>query len=267
MTVPAAPVPTDTPPADSSDLEFAVIVARRAGELTLRHFRSSELEIVSKHDGTPVTEADKGAERLMRELIGARFPDDAVLGEEEGESPGTSGRRWVIDPIDGTKAFTHGVPLYTNLLYLEDAHGPSIGVINVPALGETVAAGRGLGCYLNDVRCSVSDRDEVADSVLCTTGFDYWDHDMLTRTRNSGLQMRTWGDGYGYALVASGRVEAMVDPIINFWDIAPCQVIIPEAGGRIGRVDGAEGPLDSCVATNGRLHDPVVAILSGSDGQ
>lgn len=256
-----------TEPAAQSDLEFAVDVARRAGELTLDHFRTTELEIIRKHDGTPVTVADQGAERLMRELIGDRFPDDAILGEEEGESAGSSGRRWVIDPIDGTKAFTHGVPLYTNLLYLEDEHGPSIGVINVPALGEMVAAGRGLGCFLNGEPCAVSSRDDVVDSVLCTTGFDYWDHDMLRRTRDSGMQMRTWGDGYGYLLVASGRVEAMVDPIINYWDIAPCQVIIPEAGGRLSRVDGGAGPLDSCVATNGVLHDRVVEILGGSDGE
>jgi len=248
----------------TSDLEFAVDVVRQAGEFTMTHFRAAELEIIRKADGSPVTLADQGAESLMRRLIGARFPDDAILGEEEGEKPGTSGRRWVIDPIDGTEAFTHGVALYSNLLYLEDEHGPAIGVINVPAIGEMVWAGRGLGCFLNDIPCRVSSKADLAGSVLSTSGFDYWDVDMLNRARQSGLQMRTWGDGYGYLLVASGRIEVMVDPAINFWDIAPCLVIIPEAGGTMSRVDGATGvEFTSCIATNGHVHDQVVTALNG----
>ncbi|MFN8053583.1 MAG: inositol monophosphatase family protein [Acidimicrobiales bacterium] len=252
-----------TVPASASDLEFAVDVVRKAGEFTLTHFRATELEIIRKEDGSPVTVADHGAEALMRELIGRRFPDDAILGEEEGDSPGTSGRRWVIDPIDGTEAFTHGVALYTNLLYMEDEHGPAIGVINVPALGETIWAGRGLGCWLNGLPCSVNDRSTLQGGVLSTSGFDYWEPEMLSGARASGMQMRTWGDGYGYMLVASGRIEAMVDPTIKFWDIAPCTVIIPEAGGTISRADGATGvELTSCVATNGVLHDQVIAALN-----
>lgn len=248
-----------------SDMEFAVDVVRRAGEFTMTHFRAAELEIIAKADGSPVTLADQGAETMMRQLISARFPDDAILGEEEGDTPGTSGRRWVIDPIDGTDAFTHGVALYSNLLYLEDEEGPAIGVINIPALGEMVWAGRGLGCYLNGIPCSVNDRTELAGSVISASGFDYWEPDMLARTRESGMKMRTWGDGYGYLLVASGRIEAMVDPVISFWDIAPCTVIIPEAGGRLSTVDGrTDTELTSCIATNGHVHDAAVAVLTGS---
>lgn len=255
---------TMTQPALTSDLEFAVDVVRQAGELTMTHFRATELEIIRKADGSPVTLADQGAEDLMRRLIEARFPDDGILGEEDGEKAGTSGRRWVIDPIDGTEAFTHGVALYSNLLYLEDAHGPAVGVIYVPAIGEMCWAGRGLGCFLNGIPCSVSSRTELAGGVMSTSGFDYWDPEMLQRSRQSGVQMRTWGDGYGYMLVASGRIEVMVDPVINFWDIAPCLVIIPEAGGTLSGVDGAnDGELTSCVATNGVLHDAAIAMLNG----
>lgn len=248
----------------SSDLEFAVDVVRQAGELTMTHFRATELEIIRKADGSPVTLADQGAEDLMRRLISARFPDDTILGEEGGEIVGTSGRRWVIDPIDGTEAFTHGVALYSNLLYLEDEHGPAVGVINIPAIGEMCWAGRGLGCFLNGIPCSVSTKGDLAGSVLSTSGFDYWDPEMLQRTRRSGMQMRTWGDGYGYLLVASGRIEVMVDPAINFWDIAPCLVIIPEAGGTLSRIDGAtDVELTSCVATNGVVHDQAIKALNG----
>lgn len=247
-----------------SDLDFAVDVVRQAGEFTMTHFRAAELEIIRKADGSPVTIADQGAEALMRRLISTRFPDDAIMGEEEGETVGSSGRRWVIDPIDGTEAFTHGVALYTNLLYLEDEHGPAVGVINVPAIGEMCWAGRGLGCFLNDIPCRVSTKTDLGGSVLSTSGFDYWDPEMLSRARQSGMQMRTWGDGYGYMLVASGRIEVMVDPIINFWDIAPCLVIIPEAGGHLSTSDGRTGvELTSCIATNGLVHDQVITALNG----
>lgn len=251
--------------ASSSDLAFAQDIVRQAGEFTLRYFRSTELAIDDKSDGSPVTEADRGAEQLLRDLITARFPDDAIKGEEFEDRPGTSGRTWVIDPIDGTKAFTRGVVTYTNLLYLEDAEGPAIGIINVPAIDEMVSAGRGLGAFLNGEPCRVNDRGDVDSAVLSCSGFDYWDPKMLMSLRDSGFQMRTWGDGYGYALVATGRIEAMVDPIINFWDIAPCTVIIPEAGGRFSTTEGLDDPkLPSFVATNGVLHDRVIAALNGN---
>ncbi|MEZ5321380.1 MAG: inositol monophosphatase family protein [Microthrixaceae bacterium] len=252
------------PPADAADLEFAVETVRRAGEFTQTYFKAAELEIISKADGSPVTAVDRGAEQMMRDLITARHPDDTVLGEENGVRPGTSSRRWVIDPIDGTVSFTHGVALYTNLLYLEDEHGPAIGVINVPALGEMIWAGRGLGCYLNGLRCSVSDRDDPVGGVISASAYEHWDGDMLDRVRRSGMRMRTWGDGYGYLLVASGRIQAMVDPAIHFWDIAPCLVVIAEAGGTLTQLDGTR-PAEptSCVATNGLIHDALLDILNG----
>ena len=137
--------------------------------------------------------------------------------------------------------------------------------VPLPGLDETIWAGRGLGCWLNGLPCSVNDRSTIQGGVLSTSGFDYWEPEMLSGARASGMQMRTWGDGYGYLLVASGRIEAMVDPTINFWDIAPCLVIIPEAGGTLSRADGAtDVELTSCVATNGVLHDQVIAALNAS---
>jgi histidinol phosphatase-like enzyme (inositol monophosphatase family) len=249
----------------SALLEFAVSVADAAGRHTLTHFRDIELSVDHKSDGSPVTVADRETESLIIERIRDAFPDDAILGEEHGELPGTSGRRWIIDPIDGTDAFTHGVSLYCSLLALEDESGPVLGTINIPALGELVAAARGVGCHFNGVRCHVDDRSTVEGSVLTTSAYDHWDHDMLTRARDSGMKMRTWGDGYGYALLATGRAQAMVDPVLAYWDVAPLRVIVPEAGGTITTLDG--DPVTgagSALATNGALHHDVLTMLNGA---
>ena len=251
-------------PIDPELLDTAVTFARQAGELTLRYFRRDDLAIDRKGDGTPVTEADRGAERLLRELIGEHFPDDGILGEEEAETPGTSGRRWIIDPIDGTKAFTHGVPLYSNLLALEDPDGIAIGVINIPALGETVAAGRGLGCFANGAPVSVNQHATIDGTYLSTSGYTPWDDACLLRAKHAGLNLRTWGDGYGYLLVATGRIEAMFDPVAELYDLAPIPVIIAEAGGRFTSLDGQEGPgHGNGLASNGLVHDELLAILNG----
>jgi histidinol-phosphatase len=251
------------PPVDPELLAFAVEIVREAGAYTLEIWRSEEFHVQRKGDGSPVTEADLGAERLMRDRIHARFPDDEILGEEHGNTVGTSGRRWVIDPIDGTDSFTHGVALYSNLLYLEDEHGPAIGVINVPAIGELGAAGRGLGATFNGMPCTVNDHSTVEGGFVSSSGFDWWEPELLEKVHRSGMHMRTWGDGYGYLLVATGRVEAMVDPIVSFWDVAACQVIISEAGGRWSTLDGSLDPhAGSFVATNGLIHDELLAALA-----
>ena len=251
-----------TPAVDRALLDEAVALAREAGRLTLEWFRTVDLAVERKGDGTPVTAADRATERLVRERLAATHPDDAIVGEEEAERAGTSGRRWIVDPIDGTKAFTHGVPLYSTLLALEDEHGSAIGVIDLPALGETVYAGRGLGCFCNGEPARVSHRDRLRGSYLTTSGFDYWSPVALMAARDSGMFLRTWGDGYGYALVATGRVEAMVDPVASTWDVAAMPVIIGEAGGTFtdfageSRIDGGSG-----LATNGPLHDEVREIV------
>ena len=256
------------PPTDQRIVDDAVAIARAAGATTLPWFRSADLVVDRKGDGTPVTAADRGAEAHVRTALAEAYPDDGIVGEEEGETPGSSGRRWFVDPIDVTKAFIRGVPLYSTLLAVEDEHGFAVGVIDLPALGETVWAGRGLGCWCDGTPARVSDHPSTRGSVLTTSGFDYWPEEALFAVRHSDLLMRTWGDGYGYALVATGRAEAMVDPTAAPYDLAPMPVILAEAGGRFtdwsgeARIDGGNG-----LATNGKVHDEVLALLTSKQGQ
>lgn len=237
-------------------------VARAAGDLTLRWFGCGDLAVETKGDGSPVTAADRAAEALVRERVAAAHPDDGVLGEEQPERVGASGRRWIVDPIDGTKAFTRGVPLYTTLLAVEDAHGVAVGVIHMPALGETLWAGRGRGAFLDGRPARVSDRATVDGAYLSTSEYAHWPRAMLLAVHGSGAAMRTWGDGYGYALVATGRVDAMVDPAAEPYDVAPMPVILSEAGGRFTSLAGHPGyDGGSGVATNGLIHDELLGLL------
>lgn len=251
------------PPLDQETLDLAVTLARTAGDRTLRWFRAEDLEVERKRDGTPVTAADRDAERYLREQLAERCPADAILGEEEDAVAGTSGRRWIIDPIDGTKAFTCGVPLYTTLLALEDEHGIAAGVIHLPALGETVWAGRGLGCWSDRGPARVHDGDDLPGAYVMSSSFDSWTPAQLAAAHDAGLILRTWGDGYGYALVATGRAAAMVDPVVAPYDVGPMPVILAEAGGRFTDLEGRdtiEG--GSGLGTNGRLHDRLLELLA-----
>jgi histidinol-phosphatase len=254
----------DAPAADPDLVHEAVELLRMAGEATLRWFRDDALTVDQKGDGTPVTQADREAERLIRTELAARHPDDGVLGEEETETPGTSGRRWILDPIDGTKAFTRGVPLYSNLLAVEDAHGIAVGVINIPALGETVWAGRGRGCFANGVPAHVSTTSELSRAYVSTSGLGPWSDAAILALHHSGASLRTWGDGYGYVLVATGRIDAMVDPAAELYDVAPMPVILAEAGGRFSSLDDEDDPgRGSGLASNGVLHADLLAVLGG----
>ena len=249
-------------PIDPDLLQTAVRIANLAAEVTLFHYRNDDLSIERKGDGTPVTVADREAERLVRFELEQLFPDDGILGEEEPEKVGTSGRRWIVDPIDGTKAFSRGVPTYTTLLALEDAEGIAVGVIGAPALDEFVSAGRGLGCFLNGEPTRVNDHEGLEGACISTSGFNIWSDEAMLRVKQTGMQLRTWGDGFGYILVATGRIEAMVDPVAELYDLAPMPVILSEAGGRFTSYAGADGPgHGSGVATNGRVHDDVLALL------
>ena len=259
---------TESASADSADADLlneAVGLAREAGQLTLDWFNDHGLSVDRKDDGSPVTEADKAAEAFLREALSERFPDDAVIGEEFPDEQGTSGRTWIIDPIDGTRSFVRGVPLYTTLLAMFDQHGPAIGVAAVPPLDEAVWAGRGLGCFHNGHRCRVSLQSELSRSYLCASGFEWWPEGAFDRVRTTGARMRTWGDGYGYVLVATGRTEAMIDPGLNLWDIAPMLVIIPEAGGQITQWNGdAAASAGDWLTTNGTIHDELLTHLRGT---
>ncbi|MEZ5237666.1 MAG: inositol monophosphatase family protein [Microthrixaceae bacterium] len=213
---------------------------REAGEVTLSHFRSVELHVASKHDGTPVTAADREAEHLLRERISERFPDDGIHGEEHEDKEGSSGRHWVIDPIDGTKAFSHGVGTYSNLLALCDSEGPLLGIINLPALGETVWAVRNRGCWINgEPTRGGAPALPGGDRVLCVTGFHDWDPALFERVGAAGVTVRTWGDAYGYALVATARAHAMFDPRLEWWDLAAPSLVVRESGGVVTRRDGS----------------------------
>ena len=179
-------------------LAEAVELVRQAGELTLRWFRTADLVVETKADDTPVTAADRASERFLREELSRRYPADGIVGEEEDDRAGTSGRRWVIDPIDGTKAFTHGVPLYATLLALLDDEGPMLGVIGLPALGEIVYAGRGLGCWCNGRPTRVAPSTQgLAGAWVMTSGIETWSPDALAAVQNAGGRVRTWGDAYG----------------------------------------------------------------------
>lgn len=254
---------SELPPIDQATLDTAVTLLREAGDRTLKWFRAHDLEVLTKRDGTPVTAADRDAERFLREHLAAAFPGDGVLGEEEAPTASTTGRRWILDPIDGTKAFTCGVPLYTNLLALEDEHGIAVGVINMPALGETVWAGRGLGCWSEHGPARVSDVAALDGAYVMSSSFGHWPAGKVAALEAAGAILRTWGDGYGYGLVATGRVAAMVDPIVEPYDIGPMPVIMAEAGGRFTDFAGTSSiETGSGVATNGHVHDELLALLA-----
>ena len=159
---------------DQDLVDFAVHAAQRAGRITLDWYQLRGLSVTSKSDGSPVTDADYAAERFLRSEISAAYPDDTIRGEEEGDQAGRTGRMWVIDPIDGTKAFAQGVPLFATLLALIDEQGPAVGVICLPALDESVWAGRGRGAVWNGEPCRVSSRTVLDESYVCTSGLSYW---------------------------------------------------------------------------------------------
>jgi len=254
-------------------LQFAVEIARQAGEQTLELFRSVNLNVERKSDGSPVTAADRAAEKLLRARITAQFPDDAILGEEFGETPGSSGFRWVLDPIDGTKAFISGVPLYTTLVAVLREEEPQIGVVFAPAAGEMVYAGRGQGCWhvvgaAEPRRSVVSTVDKLEDAVFLTTSVRSFSTDrevgarpVYDRLQSACRISRTWGDAFGYLLVATGRAEIMIDPKLSLWDAAALQPIIEEAGGKFFDWQGrATVHSEEAIATNAALARQVQSI-------
>ncbi len=223
----------------SSRLQFALEIAAAAGSATLEFFQQSNLEVERKSDDSPVTLADRGAERLMRERIAEAFPADGVIGEEFGEQTGASPYRWVLDPIDGTKSFICGVPLYSVLIGILREQSSVAGVILIPPLGEMVYAAEGAGAWWqrgesDPQRARVADRP-LREGVLLTSQVDTFGQRgaeaVYAELERTAYIARTWGDGYGYLLVATGRADAMVDPLMNVWDAAPLLPVLQEAGG------------------------------------
>ena len=254
-----------------AELEELTGIARRAaaiaGEIVMPLYNEG-VTVELKADGTPVTEADRRAEEAMRELFARETPAFGVLGEELGESPGDGRHRWVIDPIDGTKTFIHHVPLFGTLVALEREGKPVVGVVACHAVGETAWASRGGGAFLNGEPTHVSRTASLGEATVLTTSaasVQRRSPAALARlVREAGL-LRSWGDCYGYLAVVAGRAEAMIDPVVNPWDIAPFAVMLGEAGGQLTTWAGVEGPGEDAVATNGRIHEVLLQVLSGED--
>lgn len=247
-------------------LDFAVLLAREAGEVTLEYF-GPVVDHDAKGDGSPVTIADRKAERLLRSRIEGRYPGHAILGEEYGESNEGARVRWILDPIDATRSFMRGVPLYGVLIGIEIEGKSAVGVVNFPPLGEIVSAGRDLGCTWNGRPCRVSSVSRLADAVICTTDVER----LLDRPEGPGWRRiqrqaafsRTWGDCYGHALVATGRIEAQIDPEMAPWDAGPFLTIATEAGGTFTTLDGQQTVHGgSGVSSNGLLHEVVLSELA-----
>jgi histidinol-phosphatase len=261
------PLPADL----QSRLALAVDAAREAGCVTLEYFRRDDLNVELKADDTPVTVADRRAEEHLRQRIAAAFPDDGILGEELSERPGSTGFRWIIDPIDGTKSFIHGVPLYATLVGVEYEGQSVLGVIRIPALDECVYAARGSGAwYLHadrpPQRAHVSARQPLAKALFVTSEVINFDktgrRGAYDRLQTAARLTRTWGDGYGYLMVATGRAEVMVDPIMAIWDAAPLPPILEEAGGTFTDWQGNPAyQAEEGIATNGLLLEEVLAAV------
>lgn len=248
-------------------MNFAANLAREAGKVTLNYYRSM-ITIERKSDMSPVTVADRQTEQFLVDSIRAAYPDHGILGEELGALNPAAEWKWVLDPIDGTQAFIHGVPLYTVLIALLHDNMPRVGVIYNPPQDELVAAAVGLGCTYNGQPCRVSQVNQLERARVHTTD---WSSIAAARPKltNALLQSahfaRTWADGYGYMLVATGRADAMLDPHLNPWDVAPLIPIITEAGGRFTTMDGLSDETalpDNGIASNGLIHKDLLSLAA-----
>jgi len=251
------------------DLAFALELADTADAITLARYRATDLVVDTKPDLTPVSEADRAAEEALRARIDAERPGDGVVGEEFGESPGTGGRRWILDPIDGTKNYVRGTPVWGTLIALERDGEIVVGVASAPALRRRWWAARGTGAFADGTPIHVSRVRAVEDALLCyTSGPAFDEHGLGPQFR--ALAARCWeargfSDYWGHVLVAEGSADIAVEPIMNLWDNAPLQVIVEEAGGRFTDLEGrprADG--GSAITTNGLLHDEVLAAMGRS---
>ncbi|MGA3539598.1 histidinol-phosphatase [Micromonosporaceae bacterium DT194] len=259
----------------ADDLALAHVLADSADAISMARFRAIDLKVDAKPDLTPVSDADTAVEQALRSALGRSRPRDGVLGEEFGTSSrpaGTGSRRWVIDPIDGTKNFIRGVPVWATLIALMEDDQPVVGLVSAPALGRRWWAGRGLGAYAgrhrsNATQLHVSGVRSLADASFCYSSLTGWEADgrlpaMLELMRGC-WRTRAYGDFYGYMLLAEGALDVMVEPELSLWDIAALVPIVTEAGGTFTDLTGSAAPGDgSAIATNGPLHPEVLARLA-----
>jgi histidinol phosphatase-like enzyme (inositol monophosphatase family) len=258
-------------------VDMALRLASAASRVTLRYFRTDEYQVERKSDRSPVTLADKEAEQRVRTMLSEAFPDDGILGEEYGTVPGSSLYQWIIDPIDGTKSFISGVPLYSTLIGLTRRGEPLVGVIAIPALGELAIGvlghgtwhGQGAGAKEEAIALKparVSRVNDLREGLFLVSQIDNFEKRQAEAAYKSlereAYITRSWGDGYGYLLVATGRAELMVDPIVNPWDVAAVAPVIKEAGGQFSSWSGAyDIHAGHCLASNGHVHDFALTIL------
>lgn len=251
-------------------LDLAISAGKEAGKLTLTYFCQSNYSVERKADASPVTIADRSAEQLLRERISAAFPEDGILGEELGQTSGTSGFRWILDPIDGTKSFISGVPLYGTMVGIEWEEESVVGLVYIPGLDEGVFACTGGGCWhfrgeQAPQRAFVSEKAKLSEGLFVTSQVDTFAKrqgmEAFSALEKAAYVSRTWGDCYGYLLVATGRAEVMVDPMLNVWDAAAVQPIIEEAGGTFTDWRGTRTiHAGEAIATNGKVLEEVLAI-------
>lgn len=254
----------------ADDLTLALELADQADTLTMDRFGALDLRVETKPDLTPVTDADRGAEEALRASLAAARPGDTVFGEEFGGTTTLTGRQWVIDPIDGTKNFVRGVPVWCTLIALLDDGIPTVGVVSAPALARRWWAGLGQGAFGSFAgttrKLSVSGVSDLASASLSysdlTTGWEDR-RDRFVELTDAVWRVRAYGDFWSYCMVAEGAVDIACEPEVKLWDIAPLDILIREAGGTFTSIDGAPGPHGgSALATNGPLHDAVLARLS-----
>lgn len=249
--------------------EKAIDITREAGNVAMRYF-DTPLTVETKGDDSPVTVADRETEQTLRGRLGAAFPGDGFLGEEYGDTPGGSGYRWIIDPIDGTRSFVRGIPTWAVLLGLEYRGELIAGIIDASPLGHTYHALRGAGAYRNERKIQVTDEADLKKALLFYTALNWFQEagaeqlffELVRRTD----RQRGYGDWHGFMLVAQGSGEVMVDHGCHAWDVAAIQPIVEEAGGRFSNWDGGTDIFrPDYVVSNGRVHDAVLAILAGKE--
>ena len=246
-------------------LAVAMEAAYVGGRRTLAYFNTG-VAVERKSDATPVTCADREAEQLIRQTISRYYPEHTLVGEEWGTTRGDPDYKWIVDPIDGTKTFITGVPLYGVLIGVEVKGIASVGVIYMPALDEMVGAARGQGCRWNGRPARVSGQQDLRQAAVMSSSIVacYNRSDAFTQLAGQSLLQRTWGDCYGYVLCATGRAEIMLDSAMNLWDCAAILPIMEEAGGRFTDWTGKATIYGKdAVASNGHLHEQVLGLLKG----
>lgn len=255
----------------AADLQLALSIADRADDITRDRFLALDLKVDDKPDLSPVSDADLAVEEMVRSVLSLERPEDAILGEEFGGEAVFDGRQWVIDPIDGTKNYVRGVPIWATLIALLEDGVPVVGAISAPALNRRWWASKGKGAWTSydggDPRpISVSSVREIASASLSFASLSGWQErgirDRFIDLTDEVWRVRGYGDFFSYCLLAEGTLDIAAEPEVSLWDLAPLDILVREAGGRFTSLDGEAGPHGgSAVATNSLLHDDVVGRL------